>query len=208
MITFAGGRIDLDTFNHENMHQWWGDNVTEANYNLTFFKEGMATLGEYLYAARIAARAAGGLNTPAGRAAFNKSLVDRFDSNYARSSLWSGAPSDPTPYSLFSGSSTYTRPGTAYIAVRQILGHGRFIQALQQIQRRYGGGTITEPQLEAGFARWLPNQSHACRSKLGAFFTQWFDTAYPTAGGATRPTITGPGLAGGGFYGARGNCRA
>ena len=33
MITFAGGPIDLDTFHHENMHQWWGDNVTEADYN-------------------------------------------------------------------------------------------------------------------------------------------------------------------------------
>ena len=33
MITFAGGQIDLDTFYHENMHQWWGDNVTEANFN-------------------------------------------------------------------------------------------------------------------------------------------------------------------------------
>ena len=30
------------------MHQWWGDNVTEGGYNLTFFKEGMATLGEFL----------------------------------------------------------------------------------------------------------------------------------------------------------------
>jgi hypothetical protein len=208
MITFAGGRIDLDTFNHENMHQWWGDNVTESNYNMTFFKEGMATLGEYLFHARVAAKAAGGLGTHAGRAAFNKSLINRFDSNYASADLWAGAPSNPTPYSLFSGSSTYTRPGTAYIAVRQILGHGRFIDALQQIQRRYGGRTITEPELEAGFARWLPNRSHACRAKLGAFFTQWFDTPYPTASGATKPTITGPRLAGRGFYGAHGTCRA
>ena len=208
MITFAGGRINLGVFNHENMHQWWGDNVTEANYNLTFFKEGMATLGEYLYAARLAAKAAGGLGTRAGRAAFNRSLIHQFDSNYARTDLWSGAPSNPTPYTLFSGSSTYVRPGTAYIAVRQILGHGRFIVALHHIQRRYGGGVITEPQLEAGFARWLPNRSHACRAKLGRFFAQWFDTAYPTASGASKPTITGPGLAGRGFFGAHDNCRA
>ena len=32
MITFAGGRIDTDTLYHENMHQWWGDNVTEGGY--------------------------------------------------------------------------------------------------------------------------------------------------------------------------------
>jgi Peptidase family M1 domain len=71
-ITFAGGEIDLDTLNHENMHQWWGDNVSEANYNLTFFKEGLATLGEYLFDARNAQTAAGGPGTPAGDAAFEK----------------------------------------------------------------------------------------------------------------------------------------
>ena len=53
-ITFAGGQIggttgtSLGTFNHENMHQWFGDNVAEAAFNLTWWKEGFATLGEYL----------------------------------------------------------------------------------------------------------------------------------------------------------------
>ena len=70
MITFAGGQIDLDTLYHENMHQWWGDNVSESGYNMTFFKEGMATLGEYLFAARVAETQAGGPGTPAGRKAF------------------------------------------------------------------------------------------------------------------------------------------
>ena len=32
MITFAGGLIDTDILYHENMHQWWGDNVTEGGY--------------------------------------------------------------------------------------------------------------------------------------------------------------------------------
>src|SRR5580692_4907988 len=43
MITFAGGFISTDVLYHENMHQWWGDNVTENNYTMTFYKEGMAT---------------------------------------------------------------------------------------------------------------------------------------------------------------------
>src|SRR5215469_938505 len=60
MITFAGGRIDTDTLYHENMHQWWGDNVTEGDYHLTFFKEGLATLAQFLHAARIAEDANGG----------------------------------------------------------------------------------------------------------------------------------------------------
>jgi hypothetical protein len=41
---------------------------------------------------------------------------------------------------------------------------------------------------------------------LGEFFAQWFDTAYPPGGGANRPMITGPGLAGPGFYSAPGVC--
>jgi Peptidase family M1 domain len=206
MITFAGGSIDLDTLNHENMHQWWGDHVTEANYNLTFFKEGLATFGEFLFAARQAADAAGGLTTRAGLAAFNHSLIHQFNVGYGKDGLWLGVPSDPTPYTLFSGSSTYTRPGLAYIALRQILGAARFDEALQAIQHAYGNATITEPELETAFARWLPNPSRACQYRLQQFFTQWFDTAYPNRAGAAKPTITGPGLDGGGFSQPGGSC--
>jgi hypothetical protein len=199
-ITFAGGAIDLDTFHHENMHQWWGDNVSETNYNLTFFKEGLATLGEFFFAARNAQTAAGGPGTPAGDAAFEQSLVDSFNTTYANTALnWTGAPSDPRPYSLFSGSSTYFRPGIAYIALRRILGPASFAAALQQIQRTYRQGNITEAQLEAGFQAFLPVQTAACSEKLSQFFTQWFDTKYAPGGGANRPQITGPGLDGGGF---------
>ncbi|HET6209498.1 MAG TPA: M1 family aminopeptidase [Jatrophihabitans sp.] len=199
MIAFASGTIDLDTLYHENMHQWWGDNVTESNYDMTFFKEGLATLGEYLFAARTAGQTG-------GPAAFQASLVKQFNDNYARNgAFWANAPSKPTAYNLFDGSSTYDRPGTAYLALRQILGASRFNQALQQIQRQYGGGTVDERQLEAGFARWLPNRSEDCREKLGQFFKQWFDTGYPS-GGAGKPTITGPGLAGAGFYDTHGSC--
>ncbi|MEO8888212.1 MAG: M1 family aminopeptidase [Jatrophihabitantaceae bacterium] len=206
MITFAGGQVDLDTLNHENMHQWWGDNVSEGQFNLTFFKEGFATLGEYLFAARNAETAAGGPYSAAGQAAFEAALVTQFNKSYANSgSLWKAAPSNPTPYTLFSGSSTYTRPGTAYIALRQILGSSNFTQALQWIQRSYGGRSITERQLESAFGRWLPNRSRACGNKLDQFFTQWFDTAYPS-GGVAKPQITGPGLSGPGFYNASGGC--
>jgi aminopeptidase N len=198
MITFPGGTIDLDTFHHENMHQWWGDNVSEANYNLTFFKEGMATLGEYLFAARNAATAAGGLDTAAGRTAFDASLVQQFNDNYARDDLWSGAPSNPTAYTLFSGASTYDRPGTAYLALRQILGPDHFIGALQQIQKQYGGGVITERQLEAAFSQWMPHPTSSCLGELRAFFAQWFDTNYDNTT-ASKPSITGPGLSGRGF---------
>jgi aminopeptidase N len=195
-ITFANGMIDLDTLHHENMHQWWGDNVSEANYNLTFFKEGLATLGEFFFAAANAQAAAGG-----SQAAFEQSLVDTFNSGYAGSDLlWTGAPSDPRPYTLFSGSKTYERPGIAYIALRRILGPSNFNAALQQIQSTYRQGSVTEPQLESAFASFLPVPSTSCRAQLSQFFVQWWDTVYPPGGGPNRPQITGPGLDGGGFH--------
>jgi hypothetical protein len=207
MITFAGGVIDTDTLYHENMHQWWGDNVTEAGYTMTFFKEGLATLAEFLFAARRAEAKAGGPTSRKGQAAFQASLVREFRSAYrSGGDFWTGAPSNPRPFTLFDGNSTYERPGVSYIALRQILGHGNFTQALKQIQRTYGGASITEAQLEAAFADWLPNRAPACQAQLGRFFAQWFDTAYPRGGGAHRPQITGPGLAGRGFYDVPG-CR-
>ena len=209
MITFAGGWIDLDVLYHENMHQWWGDNVTESGYAMTFYKEGLATFAEDLLAARSAEAKAGGPSSAKGNAAFQASLVHEFDSVYAsKGSFWTAAPSDPTTYGLFSGSATYSRPEAAYLALRQILGPTNFVRALQQIQRRYGGRSIDEHELEAGFAAWMPNRSAACTARLGQFFTEWFDTAYAPGGGAARPQITGPGLTGPGFYDAKGGCTA
>ncbi len=207
MIAFAGGFISTDVLYHENMHQWWGDNVTESNYTMTFYKEGLATVAEFLYQARLAEDKAGGPYSPKGQAAFQASLVKQFSQIYAgKGTFWTVAPSNPEPVGLFSGSSTYSRPAAAYLALRQILGHGNFTLALAQLQRTYGGSHITEAELEAGFSRWLPVQTSACRARLSQFFTQWFDTAYPAGGGKNQPQITGPGLAGPGFYNAQGGC--
>ncbi|HEY5091455.1 MAG TPA: hypothetical protein VIK30_15850, partial [Polyangia bacterium] len=57
---------------HENFHQLWGDNVSEGNFDMAFYKEGMATLSVQLYSsttARPARRAcrsssSGGLTPP------------------------------------------------------------------------------------------------------------------------------------------------
>jgi hypothetical protein len=162
---------------------------------MTFFKEGMATLGEYLFHARQARAQAGGPGTAAGRKAFQHTLVKIFDQNYhSTGEIWTSAPAFPTPATLFDGGTTYTRPGTAYVAVRQILGHRRFVKALRYIQRTYT--VIDEHQLEFAFEKFLPHPTGNCQSQLHSFFTQWFDTSYPPG---QKPSFTGPGLAGGGF---------
>jgi peptidase M1-like protein len=201
MIVFNYRYVNLSTLYHENMHQWWGDNVTESAYNMTFFKEGMATLGQVLERAREAAAGSDAAGvSPAS--AFDKALVTWFNKVYgAGDSFWTQAPSKPHAYNLFSGSATYARPGAAYVALWQVLGRSRFIAALHAIQRIYAGSSITEPQLERQFARFLPTRTPACEQRLHRFFSQWFDTAYRGGGGSQRPHLTGPGLDGGGFYG-------
>jgi hypothetical protein len=215
-ITFIGGEIDETTFNHENMHQWFGDNVSEGNYNMTFFKEGLAQLSEYLLAAKKEAIAAGGLDTPAGEAAFEAKMISRFNANYNTTKpreTWTGVPSDPNAETLFRTETTYTRPGTAYIALRQILGDENFAGALRRLGEEFGGGSIEEPQLEEVFEGWLPNQSDTCRARLGTFFGEWFDTSFAASGDPTtlKPQLTGPGLtpsaSGTTFYDASGPCR-
>jgi hypothetical protein len=214
-IVFVGGTIggsnglSTSTFAHENMHQWWGDNVAEGAPKLMWFKEGQATTAEYFYAARTAANAAGGQGTPAGDAAFEASLVSRFNTNYnsTSTSFWNTAPANPTSVTMNGNSNAYVRPGTAYLALRLILGPANYNALLHHMQDVYRGGSITEAQLKTEFQKALPNQSPACHNKLDAFFTQWWDTPYtgsPAAG--NKPSITGPGLAGGGFYDASGGC--
>ncbi|MFZ0665573.1 MAG: M1 family aminopeptidase [Acidimicrobiales bacterium] len=212
MITFGYGWLGLDTLYHENMHQWWGDNVTEASYSMTFFKEGMATVGQWLLYARQAEAAAGGPGTAAGRAAFNHVLVKRFDLVYDNKArfMWSTAPSDPSPWSLWNSDPTYSRPAAMYLALRQILGYSNWTAALDQIQRQHGGKNIDESELESAFHDHMPNRSASCQAHLAEFFKEWLDTSYPVGTQRTsqpnRPQITGPGLDGPGFYNSSGGC--
>jgi hypothetical protein len=214
-IAINRGRVRAGTFHHENFHQWWGDNVSESGYEETFFKEGLAELsGIALLGAKEAAEAAGGLDTPAGAAAFEAAMVEAFTTTYVEEPIrWENPPSDPSPATLFEDSSTYERTAAAYIALRQILGHGNFDSALRQIQQQFAGGNVTVAAAEQVFHGWMPNQSAACADRLDQFFSEWFDTSFALADGTPsgeRPRLTGPGLPAGEtgltFYNADGSC--
>jgi hypothetical protein len=212
-IVFVGGSIgnNAQTFSHENMHQWWGDAVSYAQPKYTFFKEGYADFSEYLFLARNAGLAAGPVGSDAYNTAFENAIVSRFNGtgryNTTSTSFWGVAPANPTSGNLFSTANTYTRPGMSYAALRAILGKDNFRKASMEIQSSFRYGSIT-PALEiAIFHKWMPNKSIGCSNKLDAFFQQWWFTSYtgsPAAG--NKPQITGPGLAGGGFYDANGGC--
>ena len=189
------------------MHQWWGDNVSEGDYRMTFFKEGLATLAEFLYHARLAENAAGGPSTAKGRAAFQASLVKQFNTIYGSGGdFWTDAPSNPTPYSLFDASHLRPARHRLHRAAPDPRPGPVRRGAAADPARATAGPASARPQLEAAFRQWLPVHSSACQARLSQFFTQWFDTAYPSGGGANRPMITGPGLAGPGFYSAPGTC--
>ena len=200
-IVFVGGTIggngatpNVSTFAHENMHQWWGDNVAEGAPKLMWFKEGQATTAEYYNTALIAANAAGGQGTAAGDAAFEASLVARFATNYNSTSttFWNTAPSNPTSVTMNGSSNAYTRPGTAYLALRAILGKDNYNAVLHHIQEAYRGGSMTEENLEKEFHKYMPNQSIGCSNKLDAFFKQWWDTPYtgsPAAATSRRSRV-------------------
>ncbi len=206
-IVFVGGRIAAQTFSHENMHQWWGDAVSYAEPKYTFFKEGYADMSEWLYLADIAGKAAGAVGTPAYKSAFEGAIMTRWATtqkyNTTSTTFWSVAPDNPTTGNLFSNPNTYNRPGMSYIALRSILGPDNFKAASTEIQTSYRYGSISPPEQIAIYKKYMPNQSQACMDKLDMFFKQWWETSYtgsPQAG--NRPSLTGPGLAGGGFYDA------
>ncbi len=112
MISFNEGVVELPVLWHENMHQWWGDNVSEASYEMTFFKEGLA---EWMESYVFPARALKG-------GEFERALIATFDRAYANGgSFWTIAPSKPYAYTLFDGPPTYERPAAAYEALRRIL---------------------------------------------------------------------------------------
>jgi hypothetical protein len=102
MITFAGGAIDTGALYHENTHQWRGDHVTEAGYTMTFYKEGLATLAEFRYAAR---HSRGGCPTaappaPAGSASSSGSgSTPHTQRVAARTGRTSPGPAWPAPVS-------------------------------------------------------------------------------------------------------------
>lgn len=192
MSVFSEGALDTSTLFHENMHQWWGDAVTQASFDMVWFKEGLATFSELLRYARLDAQ-----HGP-GHPAFTRSLRRQFNEVYrAKGRFWTVAPSDPTPWDYFSYPSTYLRPAAMYDALYLILGHDRFSGVLRQIQRDHAGGTVTREEWESPFLAQMPTGD--CRAVLSDFFDQWIDTAYPRGGGRHRPRLTAPGVAGGGF---------
>ena len=205
MITFAGGRIDTDTLYHENMHQWWGDHVTEANYNLTFFKEGMATLGEFLFGARTAEQAAGGAGTRPAAAPSSGAW-----SGSSTRSTGSRAPSGPARRRTrrLTPSSTGTPPTSAPASATSRCGRSWAMRTSSVPCGRSSGSTAAATSLRRS---WRPASGAGCRTRAppaapgSARSSASGSTPLTRAAGCTGRESPVPGLAGPGFYG-KGGC--
>ena len=194
MIVFFDGTIDLDIFNHENMHQWWGDNVTEANYDMTFFKEGLATLGEYLFHARTAETAAGGPSSPRGAAAFEASLIQPLRLELRRDGLvLAQRPVRPDAVPLFCGNYDLHSAGDGYLALRQILGHGqvhdRAAHDPARVRRCLDHRSATGGRVRAATAQ----PERRLQGAAGPVLHAVVGHGVPDRDGRDRAAITGPG---------------
>ena len=203
-ITFAGGTIGggagttLGTLNHENMHQWFGDNVAEGAFELTFWKEGFARVGEYLNAARAAA--GGGFERAGVRDQPHQPVQHELrDDEHDVLDVRAVEPDGRQP--VHDATSPTRGPARPTSALWQALGRDRMISAMKDIQSTYGGRNINESQLKEVFRTWLPSPTASCGARLDQYFTEWFDTSYPTGGANTtnKPKLSGPGLNGTGF---------
>ena len=210
-IVFVGGSITAQTFAHENMHQWWGDAVSYAQPKYTFFKEGYADMSEYLHIANIAGLAAGPAGSDAYKAAFEASIVSRFNGtgkyNTTQHLVLGRRAGQPDLGQPVLQREHVHPPGHVLHRAARDPRPGQLPQGQHGDPDDYRYGSIVPADEIAIFHKYMPNQSIGCSNKLDAFFKQWWDTSYtgsPAAG--NRPQITGPGLAGGGFYDANGGC--
>jgi len=115
MITFEGGRIGLRTFHHENCPPVVGRQRHRANLQPDLLQGRNGHLSASTCSSRTTHRPPLAVPPPpAGRAAFEASLVNQFNTNYASNRLWTGAPSDPNAgHAVLPAASPHTRPGTS-----------------------------------------------------------------------------------------------
>ncbi len=195
-ITFANEAIDLDTLHHENMHQWWGDNVSEANYNLTFFKEGLATLGEFFFSAANAQAAAGGsscgVRAEPRRHASTRSMRAPTPCGRARPRTRARPRSSPARGPTLGRGSRTSRCGGSS-------GRRTSTPLCSRSSRPTARAASPSRSSNPPSRRSCPSRPPRAGRSSRQFFTQWWDTVYPPGGGDNRPQITAPGLDGGGF---------
>lgn len=158
--TSEGPYIGSSTLAHELAHQWMGDSISPARWNVIWFNEGWATLMEVTFD-----HAEGGSQTPR----------EYFRAVYRSArKRWRTAPArlEGDPTQLFNSFVVYNRPGAMLQGLRMILGQRRFHQLALDLAARYGHANIDRSRFVAAAKRASGFRGRRLR-RLDAYLRQW-----------------------------------
>ena len=186
----------LGTFNHENMHQWWGDNVSEAELQRDVLQGGHGDARRVPATRRARRRPppAGSARRPVTRRSRRASSTGSTRTTASTGSLWTGAPSNPTPTTCSRRDHLHAARHRVHRAAPDPR-RGRFIAALKQIQHE--SAAARSPRRSS-----RPSSRRTCRTRARPARRGWTSSSRSGStprtrrgGGANKPQITGPGLA-------------
>ncbi|WP_052492346.1 M1 family aminopeptidase [Leucobacter komagatae] len=149
-----------NTFLHELVHQWYGNNVSPSTWTDIWIAEGMASWGPTHY------NSANGFGTGGTT---EKSYFDAWNRMPASSANWKIPPGAQTDSATVYGYQTYTRSAQFWEALKIAIGDDVFFTLLPEWQARYGGTSQSGAELKA-LAEELSGRD------LTAFWDAWIMT--------------------------------
>jgi len=159
----ASGRDMEGTVAHETAHQWFGDEVTEADWPELWLSEGFATYFGHLY-----------FEHADGEAEFRRRMEES-RRDYLSSGVTGQAVIDPHQQDLFALLNANNYPKGAWVLhmLRGILGDDVFFEGIRSYYQRYAGRNATTDDFRQVM------ESAAGRD-LRWFFDQWLrEPGYP-----------------------------
>lgn len=159
VVTGTGRNEDL--FAHEIAHQWFGDSVTEADWDHTWLSEGFATYLTHVYNEYTAGRDA----MMRGLRRDREEIIRYYRRNPGAAVV---TPASPALDNILSTNS-YQKGGWFLHMLRRRVGDEAFWKGVSTFYLRYRNGTA----LTEDFQRVMEEVSG---QSLGAFFRQWVYT--------------------------------
>ena len=159
----GSGRLSEETVAHETAHQWFGDNVTEADWHHLWLSEGFATFLATEWVGHADGDSAYRRSLGAARAAVLRSEVTR------RPVLDSAA----TDLMGLLNTNNYQKGALILHALKGLVGDSAFWQGLRSYQAQFAQGTALSSDLAAVM-------SAAAGRDLTWFFREWLtQPGYP-----------------------------